>query len=410
MTRDPRYHAVTIEPNPSNRRLSIVWGDNHRSEFPYIWLRHERNFPLMGRPEQTDQSRYQLPENPNAIQLETVEVQASTALISWEGENSQTRHDLVWLRNHCLSEQARRERRPLPALWNQQKAAGFQWFDADSIADPECKLMIHQHLRDHGIVLINGLSDQPETLRRVAPCFGPIRNTHFGDLFDIRSRPDDQQGTGQNIGATASNAQSPHTDEGWRHGPPGISMMHCLCADPSGGGASIYVDGISAAEALREEDPAAFELLSTVPFTFCAERNPEERFISRSRVICTDSDQVVRGIRVTDRTLQPINLPPEQIEDAYTALGRFYALLLGPEYRLEHLLQPGEMVVFDNHRVLHARRAFNAAAGERWIQQLSVDREEFHSVFRQLAESLNRHDLANWEQDAGALSQPGVLS
>ena len=409
MARDPRYHAVSIDDNPDSRRLSIVWGDQHRSEFPYLWLRHHVNFPLMGRPEQNDTDAFQLPENPSLIQLDKVELDEQFLSLVWQGDDD-TRHDLVWLRNHCLSDEARSERRPKPVLWNQQSAAEFDWFDAAQLADDNHRLDIHQRLRDYGIVLIKGLPDQPETLRQIAPWFGPVRNTHFGDLFDIRSLPADRQGTGLNIGATSSNAQAPHTDEGWRHGPPGISMMHCLCADPTGGGASRYVDGISAAEALRQSEPAAFELLSSTQFTFCAERNPEERFVSRSRVIAIDSDDVVRGIRVTDRTLQPLNLPPEQVEDAYAALGLFYALLLGPEFRLEHLLQPGELVIFDNHRVLHARCAFNAEAGERWIQQLSVDREEFHNCFRQLAESQNRFDLANWEQDAGALSQAGRTS
>ncbi len=66
------------------------------------------------------------------------------------------------------------------------------------------------------------------------------------------------------------------------------------------------------------------------------------------------------------------------------------------------------MALFDNHRVLHARRSFDPTTGERWIQQLSVDREEFQNRFRQLAESCARDDLSAWEPDAGALSQNGI--
>ena len=405
MTNDPRFQAESIDFDQSSRQLSIVWSDGHDSDFPYIWLRHSRMFPLMGRPEQRDQETFQLPPDPSELSVTSSRVEGTELIIEWGGDSSPTRHDLPFLRNHCLSESARHERRPTPTLWNAESAQGFQWFDASALDDPAQRLEIYLQLRDQGIALVNNLPIEPGSLRTIAANFGPIRNTHFGDLFDIRSLPANNIGSGQNIGATASNAQSPHTDETWRHGPPGISIMHCLCADPSGGGASIYVDGIAAAEALRNSDPEAFEFLSTIPLTFTAERNPEERFRSRARVIATDSDNIVRGIRITDRTLQQPDLPPAQVERAYRALGDFYALLLGPDFRLEHLLQPGELVAFDNHRVLHARRAFNAAAGERWIQQLSIDREEFHSFFRQLAESQNRFDLSNWEQDAGALSQ-----
>jgi gamma-butyrobetaine dioxygenase len=266
-------------------------------------------------------------------------------------------------------------------------------------------LDVFAHLRNYGIALVKDLPTEPGTLEIVAKHFGPVRQTHFGSLFDIRSRPQDRLGTGQDIGATASNSQSPHTDEGWRHGPPGINLFHCLKSHPAGGGASIFVDGIGAAEALRNSDSEAFEFLTTVPLMFVAERNPQERFRSRARAITLDSDGEIRGIRITDRTLPALDLPLGLIEPAYRAIRMFYQLLLSTERTFEHLLNPGELVVFDNHRVLHGRRAFDPAAGVRWLQQLSVDREEFQSLFRQLAEAEDRVELSHWDQDAGALSQ-----
>ena len=108
---------------------------------------------------------------------------------------------------------------------------------------------------------------------------------------------------------------------------------------------------------------------------------------------------------MTDRTLPPLDLPEAEIEPAYRALRAFSKDLYAAKRIFERLLQPGDLVVFDNHRVLHARRAFDPEAGERHIQQVSIDREEFHNVFRQLAEQLGRFDLANWKPDAGVLTQ-----
>ena len=93
--------------------------------------------------------------------------------------------------------------------------------------------------------------------------------------------------------------------------------------------------------------------------------------------IALDSEGQIRGIRITDRTLPAPDLPVEQIESGYHVLRQFYQLLLAPERVYERLLNPGELVDFDNHRVLHGRRAINPQASERWLQQLSVDREEF---------------------------------
>ena len=68
MTEDPRYQAAIIRFDDNRRRLSIVWGDGHASEFPYIWLRHARMFPLMGRAGQADNDYLQL-EDPVCVSI-----------------------------------------------------------------------------------------------------------------------------------------------------------------------------------------------------------------------------------------------------------------------------------------------------------------------------------------------------
>lgn len=405
MPTPPDCQPQQIDCDAATRRVHVTWSDGRHSEFPYIWLRHGEFFPLMGRPEQQDVREYCLPEDPGSLAVRDTRVEDGELVIDWGPDRGTTRHQLGFLYEHCLAPESRRQRRPRPRHWDAATAASFPWFDAGDLLKPQKRLQIFLHLRERGIALVRQAPVEPGWLESVAALFGPVRNTHFGSLFDIRSRPEDQRGTGANIGATSSNSIAPHADEGWRHGPPGISLMHCLRADPGGGGSSVFVDGIAAAEILRERDPDAFGFLSRVPLTFAAERNPDERFRTRARVIASDSDGVVRGIRINDRSQSRPDLEPDQVETAYAALRSLYAIILAPERNFEHLLVPGEMVIFDNHRVLHARRAFDPLAGERWIQQLSVDREEFHNRFRQLAEACERPDLSLWEPDAGALSQ-----
>ncbi len=403
-SQEPRYRLKRIGLRAATRRLEIEWGDGHISRFPFAWLRHEVFYPALGRPDQAPDAPYLLPELPDAAVIDSLENAGRELRIHWRHDGSRTRHDPVWLRDNCLSAAARQERRRRAVLWDREAAARFPWFGPDDLENPARRLALFEQLVTHGIALVRGLSCEPGTVAKVAAHFGPLRRTHFGTLFEVRSLAVDRSGTGANIGATAHHAQAPHTDEAWRHGPPGISFFHCLAPDPSGGGASYYVDGIAAAEALRESDPAAFDFLASVPIVFAAERNPEERFRTRGRMIATDAEGVVRGVQVSDRTLPPLDLPEDQIEPAYRAMGAFAAELNRPERCFERLLQPGELVIFDNHRILHARRAFDPSAGERRLQQVSVDREEFHNFFRQLAEQQGRIDLARIEPDAGVLS------
>ena len=402
---DPRYQCSSTDVDSQARLLSISWQDGHHSRYPFIWLRHQTFFPALGRPEQANDDPCLLPEQPDSVMVSTVNLEGDTIVINWSHDNTETRHSLAWLRDNCLSQEARVARQPRPQLWSAQDAAQFEWFDASDLEDPASRLIIFQHVRDRGLAFLRNVPTEPGTVMEIAGHFGPVRKTHHGTLFDIRSLPQDRQGPRVGIGATAANSQAPHTDESFRHATLGIMFFHCLKPDQSGAGESIFGDGIAAAEQLRIEDPEAFEFLTTTTLLQAAERNPQERFRTRGRLIATDNLGIVRGVKVADRTLPPPDLPEDQIEPAYRVLRAFFSRLYSPERIYKKWLEPGELAIFDNQRTLHGRLAFNQDAGERHIQQVSVERDEFHNLFRQLAEQLGRFDLANWEPDAGVLSQ-----
>ena len=58
-----------------------------------------------------------------------------------------------------------------------------------------------------------------------------------------------------------------HTDNPYRDPVPGIQLLHCL-VQADKGGLTTLVDGIAAAEALRDEDADAFRLLSSHSVSF----------------------------------------------------------------------------------------------------------------------------------------------
>lgn len=389
----------------ATRRLTLLWSDGRESVFPYIWLRHFLFHPATGRPEQGPDDPCLIIEDPAVCALERVEHDGDCLRLCWSHDQSVTEHDATFLRKNCPSPEAQRVRRLLPKTWVKSDAEAFAWFTGEDLTDPDRRLDTFRHLRDYGLVLFRDIGSEPGTLPDIARYFGPIRRTHFGELFNVRSKPEDAKGTGAGIGATAANAQAPHVDEDYRDNVPGISFFHCLKAATGGGGASIYVDGYAAAERLRATNPDAFEFLSKVPLLSEATRNPNERFRSRSRAIAVDDDGVVRGVAMSDRTLPPLMLPIDLIEPAYKALAAFQREIYDDNYALERVLKPGECVVFDNHRILHTRRSFDPQAGERWLQQLSVDRDEFASTLQCLALELGQNVEAEVEQDAGLLTQ-----
>jgi gamma-butyrobetaine dioxygenase len=60
--------------------------------------------------------------------------------------------------------------------------------------------------------------------------------------------------------------------------------------------------------------------------------------------------------------VQPVRLPYGDIAPFYAAYRRWAALLAQPERQLNLRLRPGDCLVFDNTRILHARTAFAMSA------------------------------------------------
>jgi gamma-butyrobetaine dioxygenase len=399
-----RYQTQKIEADNAARLLRVSWADGRQSAYPFIWLRHALYHPAAGREEQGLENTWRITEDPTLPKIGETNCVGPKLEIHWAHDGTTTVHDLTWLRNNCVSEEGRAERRHVPKLWEKSDVDRFPWFENADLADSQARLRLFIHLRDYGLARVRNVPLVAGALKEVAQWFGPIHITHYGEIFDIRSTPEDRVGVGANIGATQALELALHTDEGYRHSPIGINFFHCLKPDPDGKGESIFIDGIAAAERLRRKNPDAFKFLTSVPIMFAAERNPTERFRARGHVIATDIDGIVRGVRITDRTLPPLDLPVALIEPAYRALAAFRSELYDLSYATEQPLLAGECIIFDNHRVLHARRSFNKQSGERWLQQLSVNREEFQNRLRVLAESHGRHEDAWFEQDAGALS------
>lgn len=67
---------------------------------------------------------------------------------------------------------------------------------------------------------------------------------------------------------------------------------------------------------------------------------------------------------------------------AYRTLGELLHL---PEAKIEFRLAPGQLMIFDNQRVLHGRSAYTE--GARHLQGCYADKDALHSLIRVLEEA-----------------------
>ncbi len=214
----------------------------------------------------------------------------------------------------------------------------------------------------------------------IARRLGFVRETNFGRFFEVTSRPD------SNDLAYRPVALGPHTDNPYRNPVPGIQLLHCLQNETSGG-LSTLVDSLAVAQQLQQEDPQGFALLASVPVRY-EYRDADTWLVSVQPMIELTGKGAMMGVFYSPRLDDMPLLSDEDTRAYHRARKRFGTLLADPRYELRLRLEPGQLMVFDNNRVLHGRTAFDPREGHRQMQGCYIDRDSPRSLYRVLGRRL----------------------
>ncbi len=213
-------------------------------------------------------------------------------------------------------------------------------------------------------------------IERVAARIGVIRESNFGRVFDVKSKTDPDSNAYTPVGLL------PHTDLPTRETQPGIQMLHCL-QNTARGGESVMVDGYRLAATLRQEQPAAFDVLTRIPIDF-TNRAVDSDYRWRAPMIALDDSGAVTELRPGVSLRAPVDAPFDEMDALYDSIQAFVRLTRDPRLRAVFPIRPGELLAMDNRRVLHARNAYDAGSGERHLRGCYMDRDELLSRIRVL--------------------------
>jgi gamma-butyrobetaine dioxygenase len=78
--------------------------------------------------------------------------------------------------------------------------------------------------------------------------------------------------------------------------------------------------------------------------------------------------------------MQPVRLRAAESERFYAAYRAFAEVINRPQLQVVFRMQPGDCVIFDNIRLLHARTGFEGEAGERHLQGCYADLDGLEST------------------------------
>ena len=242
-------------------------------------------------------------------------------------------------------------------------------------ADPELASWVESFLT-FGFIIFERVPTEPGMVLKVGAQFGFTRETNFGALFNVRSVPD------ANDLAYTSIALDAHTDNPYRTPVPGIQLLHCL-VNETHGGLSTLVDGFAVAQALRTEEPEAFRILSATPVRF-RYIDTDTELTASAPPIELDVTGEFRAIHFSPRLDFVPLFARAQLEAYYRARRSFDHRLRAPDFEIRFLLKDGDLVMFDNCRLLHGRTGFDPAEGLRHLQGCYIDIDGPRSLYRVL--------------------------
>ena len=234
-------------------------------------------------------------------------------------------------------------------------------------------------IAERGLVLLKNVPTELGTVKKVGELIAPIQETVYGKVFDVQATED-----AINVAYTSTRLDL-HMDLLYYESPPGLQLLHCVEYDSCvTGGESMFLDGFQVAREFQTTHPEDFHVLSSVPATFrkmhINHARPVHMTYGRPHIVTNGRGEVI-AVNWSPPSEGPLKVHPELVDPYYQAYGRFQQVLDSSENVIKFQLKPGDLVAFNNHRILHGRQEFKLNGGMRHLQGVYINIDEFKSEY-----------------------------
>ena len=373
-----RNQVVSVKV--SSGMLEVAWEDGVRGEFAPLWLRDNLT---EDRDSHNGQRLTDVADLPLAPRIVSASRTGDAICITWDDASSVSSFDGDWLRAYAGPATDRPER--VPRLWLDGSRVDarreFAWQAMDAIVtDAATRLDWSTRLLQDGIAFIG---DVPRTdggiLEAMAP-LGRVEDTNYGLVFDVRAVPQPENLAYSDLGLGL------HTDNPYREPVPGFQALHALVTAPDGGD-SLFADGFALAEHLRASAPESFARLTDTPVAFHYRSSNADLYAERPLIELSCTGSVV-AVNYNSRSIAPLRLPARDCAAYYVAYRQFATLLRDSRFQAAMRLGNGELVLFDNRRILHGRTGFQSALHPRHLRGCYLTRDSVYSAVALLRRQL----------------------
>ncbi|WP_069301562.1 TauD/TfdA family dioxygenase [Neptunicoccus sediminis] len=295
--------SVTVSATGDYLRLRFADGMQHR--FHAVWLRDNiAETSLLGK----------VSEIPVDVRIRSAKLLQGMVEISFAPDGVSTHLSVEWLQRYA--------------------------YDADQIAGFHLPEAVETWDHIFATELCNWRSDDTGREARLKR-FGVV----FMQGIDHRTvaiAPSEQLGT------------APYTAQPYLAIPPCHSLIRlCKCAPETV--TLRLLDGFRLAEQLRDKSLSGFNLLSGYALRYRRALDSCTTDTAAAPVFRIAPDGALHSVRYDSRFVTPVTeVPYAKLPPFYAAYRQFIQLAKHPDLTVDLLLQPGEAVLLDNHRLMRA--------------------------------------------------------
>jgi hypothetical protein len=231
--------------------------------------------------------------------------------------------------------------------------------------------LVEQKLKNYYFIIVRNRGLETEEI--IKEYGGKVIESHFGRIEDLKTNNTTNKNTDQ-LGYTNS-AVNLHTDLPFRKKPPGMQLLHCI-QHAEIGGENFFVNSVELCKYMKYLDPKAFKILSSKEIIL--HRKQKNFEVKTATKIITLKNTKVSIVRSSYFTYAPFNYKFTQMEKFYNAHSLFSKLAM--KYRYETKLNKGDYVLYNNHKMMHARREFQ---GDRHMRGIYFDSKQVFKAIKQ---------------------------
>lgn len=357
--------------------VTATWPDGLSHRFHALWLRENEVTPGVI-DHVTRERETEIDQLPQDTHVTDVRLTATDIHIVFGPDGHTGVFDPGWLRSMAEGRWRPEHDIPKQVPWEAAEMPEPPTFDGPSVLSDDTVLA--DWLRatwEAGFARLRNLPTDAGTAQRVGERIGTLRNSNFGFLFSVETKPDPDST------AYTSVSLDGHTDLATRETQPGLQILLCR-ENTATGGASTMADGFAVAEAIRRESPEDFDALTRLSWVFTnRHRDTDYRFAGP--IVELDKEGAVTEIRNTGFLRFFPDMADSDVSRAYRALRLFTAHCRSDRFVCCTPFKAGDLVLFDNRRILHGRDSFDPQSGTRRLEGCYLDRDEILSRLRVLA-------------------------